>query len=147
VIDADLRTPSLHRFFEVPRAPGLVDVFGNGLKVDAATHRLPWLGELEILTAGSPTSRAGEVLMSEGMESMLEWASQHYDRIVVDAPPILPGSDAASLAARAGTAVVLVVAQSAKRRVVERALRELELIEGHVLGVVTNRAGRLAAHT
>ena len=66
-------------------------------------------------------------------------ASNHYDVVLVDAPPLLAVTDAAVLSQAVGG--VLVVAQSdrVRRAEFERALAKLETVDANVVGLVLNR--------
>ena len=147
LIDADLRRPSLHDLFGVPREPGLVDVLRDRLDLWEVTHEFSSLGGLQLLTAGSPLALPGDVTASAAIGELLRLAQAEYEAIVLDSPPVLMAADASSLASQAGTDVVMVVSRSSKRRQVIAALHSLALTEARVLGVVVNREGALSAYT
>ena len=146
LVDADLRNPSLHQFFEVPRAPGLVEALGSGGDVSELVHTIPSSDRLALLTVGSEVRSAGDIAASSLMANLLEHVRRSYDLVVIDAPPVLVAADAAGLASHPGTDVVVVVNRSGKRRPLVRVLRKLELTGANVLGVVVNRDGRLAPY-
>ena len=145
LVDADLRRPSLHRFFGVEQAPGLVDVLASGQPVHELTRRVG-PGDLRLLPAGSSIGRVGEVTSSSRMRDLLQNASDDHDLVVLDAPPVLASADAESLAAYHGVEVVLVVTPLTKRRMILKAVRRLSLIEAHLAGIVVNRSGRLTTY-
>lgn len=144
LIDADMRNPSLHTIFDLPRSPGLVDVLRDRLDPWEVTHTFPSLGGLHVITAGSPLARPGDVAASPAMGDLLEKAYEDCEAVVLDSPAVLRAADASGLASHRRTEVVLVVKRSAKRRHVASALRELGVTEANVLGLVVNREGTLA---
>jgi Mrp family chromosome partitioning ATPase len=144
LIDADMRNPSLHTMFDLPRSPGLVDVLRDRLDPWEVTHTFPSLGGLHVITAGSPLARPGDVAASPAMGDLLEKAYHDCEAVVLDSPAVLRAADASGLASHRRTEVVLVVKRSAKRRHVVSALRELGVTEANVLGLVVNREGTLA---
>ena len=146
LIDADLRNPSLHKFFAMPRSPGLVELLRDRLELSEVTHRVPGFGNLHLLTSGSSVPRPGDVAESRPMAELLERAQDEYDVVVIDSPPVLMAADATGLAAHARTDVIVVVRRSGKRRPLMKALRKLDLIGANVLGLVLNREGRLASY-
>jgi Mrp family chromosome partitioning ATPase len=146
LIDADLRNPSLHEFFGLPRSPGLVELLGSDEALPELTHAIASPPDLEVLTAGSALSRAADVAASVLMAKLLRQASATYDIVVVDSPPVLLTADAAGLASHPGTDVVVVVKRGGKRRPVLRALRRLDLIGANVLGIVVNRDEPVASY-
>lgn len=145
LIDGDVRHPSLHETFRVPRAPGLVDVLA-GEALETQTHRVRSFGLLELLTAGRALPGIGELMSSERMHSFVESAAATYALVVIDTPPVLAVSDAASIATRTDADVVLVVDRNSRRRGVTRALRELDLVGANVVGFVLNHEGSLARY-
>ena len=145
LIDADLRNPSLHEMFDLPRAPGLVDALRDGVEPWHVAHTFPSLGGLQVLTAGSLLSSPGDVAASPAMGELLARAYDEYEAVVLDSPATLSAADASGLASHPGTDVVMVVNHAGKRRHVVSALRKLVLTEANVLGLVVNREGTLAA--
>jgi capsular exopolysaccharide synthesis family protein len=145
LIDADLRSPSLHDIFQAPRAPGLVDVV-LGEAAPSASHRASGLGNLDVLTAGSRVLSGGDVVSSKRMRDFVESAAVNYDLVIMDTPPILSAADAATIATGVHADIVLVIDKSSRRRAVARALRELELVHASVLGIAMNREGSIARY-
>jgi polysaccharide biosynthesis transport protein len=144
LIDADMRNPRLHSLFELPLAPGLVDVLRDRLDPWEVTHTFPSLGGLHVMTAGSSLSRPGDVSASPAMGALLEKVYEESEAVVLTAPPVLIAADASGLASHRGTEVVMVVDGRGKRRHVVNALRDLAVTEANVLGLVINREGALA---
>jgi capsular exopolysaccharide synthesis family protein len=145
LVDADMRSPSLHRMFNLPLAPGLVEVLRDRLDPWQVTHTFPSLGGLHVMTAGSPLPRPGDVAASRVMGELLERLYEECEAVVLDSPPVLTAADASGLASHAGTNIVMVVNRSGKRRHLTSALRRLAVTEANVLGLVVNREGTLAA--
>jgi capsular exopolysaccharide synthesis family protein len=141
LIDADMRAPSLHEMFEVPREPGLVDVLRENLDISQVSHQFPALGGLHLLTAGSPLPSPGDVVASAAMGALLQRAQSEYEAVVIDSPPMLLAADAAGLASHLDTDVVVVVSRAGRRRQAVSALRKLALTDASVLGLVVNRHG------
>jgi capsular exopolysaccharide synthesis family protein len=145
LIDGDLRHPALHETFRVSRAPGVVDVLG-GEPLATAMRRVRSLGQLDLLPAGRSVPGVGDLMSSKRMHDFVESAAASYGLVVIDTPPVLAVSDAASVATRADADVVLVVDRSSRRRAVTRALRELELVGANVVGIVLNHEGSVARY-
>jgi Mrp family chromosome partitioning ATPase len=139
LIDADMRSPSLHEMFDLPRAPGLVDALRERLDPWEVMHTFPTLGGLQVMTAGAPLARTGDVAASPAMDELLQKAFEECEAVVIDSPPTLVAADASGLASHPGTAIVMVVHRSGKRRHLVGALRKLALMEASVLGLVVNQ--------
>jgi succinoglycan biosynthesis transport protein ExoP len=146
LIDGDLRNPSLHEFFGVPRSPGLVEALRAEIDPFSVVQSIPSLGGLSLMAAGSSFPRSADLLASPRMARLLEEAAMRYELVVVDSSPVSAGADARGLASHPGVEVVMVVKRPGKRRLLLRALRELDLIGANVLGLVVNREGHLASY-
>ena len=146
LIDADMRRPTLHEFFGMPRSPGLVDLAASNGHLNEFTRPVPSFGTLDLLTAGSAIRRSGDLTSSARMAAILEEAARTYSLVVIDSPPLLSAADAAGISSLPGVSVILVVDKGARRRSVRKALRKLELVDANVAGAVMNREGRLSAY-
>jgi Mrp family chromosome partitioning ATPase len=145
LVDSDLRDPSLHRFFDVPSSPGLMDVLRDGVEPGRVTHTFAGPGELHLLTAGASSEWHGDFAASRQMDDLLSRAREEFDLVVLDSPPVLAAADASGLASHDGVDVVMVVAPRGRKRALVRAMRTLKLTEARLLGFVLNREGDLVA--
>ena len=150
LVDADLRKPIQHELFGVARGPGVTDVIGGRAEFSVATHRMTLSASqspgrrFDLLTAGTALPNAGDVVASNAMTGLLQAIGRTYDIVVVDTPPVLAASDAASMAAHTGADVALVVSHKGRKRHVARAISKLELVGANIVGLVLNREGRLS---
>jgi tyrosine-protein kinase Etk/Wzc len=72
---------------------------------------------MDFIPTGNLPPNPAELLLSERMDALLKVFSENYDIVVIDAPPVLAASDAAIIAARAGT--TFLVARSEKSTIGE----------------------------
>jgi non-specific protein-tyrosine kinase len=141
LIDCDLRQPVQHARFRLQRSPGLVDLFADG---DAPlSDYVQGVRGLDVLTSGRPMLSAADLLSSARMEELINAALETYNLVVMDSPPILAVADGLGLAAKRHVDVVLVVSPTTRRRAIRQTVRELELVDANIAGVVANRFGRL----
>lgn len=144
LIDADMRNPTLHEVFGLPRSPGLTEVIVSRLDLASMAQPVPWVKGLHVLTAGTPVPRAGDITGSSTVRELLSRASEDFDIVVIDTPPVLAAADAAHLAAHPAADVAFVVNGKQRTRRVNRAVAKLGLVQANVLGFVVNREGRLS---
>ena len=106
LMDADLRRPSLHGLFRLTNTTGLSD----GLRAaDTSTLPVRQLSDgLAILTSGQPDADPMAALTSSRMRQVLQEASESYDWVVLDTPPVALMPDANLLAAMVGGAVLVI---------------------------------------
>ena len=92
---------------------------------------------LDFLPSGSKTDDPAELLLSEKADVFLERAHFFYDYVVIDAPPVLPVTDAVLLSRWAHGVVLVTEYGSTPREVVKEAVEELRSAE--ILGIVMNK--------
>lgn len=138
LVDADLRRPMLDDYLGLDRNAGLTTALVGG--ADLSDLLQPW-GEdsLYVLTSGQIPPNPSELLGSEEMKHLLSRAEHTFDTVVIDAPPLLPVTDAAVLAQHVGGVVVVVGSGKIKQQELERALSALNMVRANILGIVLNR--------
>jgi capsular exopolysaccharide synthesis family protein len=139
LVDADMRSPTIHRLFALPKAPGLADVLSGRAQLEEVVHS-SGIPDLWIMAAGSSTPRPADLLASPQFRRMSKTLGESFDWIVVDSPPSSVVVDAC-LIAQAGSSVLFVLgADRTSRRAAQAALEQLAVAGVHVAGVVLNRA-------
>lgn len=138
LVDADLRRPMVNEYLGLDRSAGLTTALLG--QVDVNDLLQAW-GEddLYVLTTGQIPPNPSELLGSEEMQHLIARLEMTFDTVVLDAPPLLPVTDAAVLSQNVGGVVVVVGTQKVKRNELERSLDALHLVGAKVLGVVLNR--------
>src|SRR5579875_809630 len=137
LLDADLRRPGCHRALGVPAEPGLSSVLTGQADVARATHALDAL-RIAVIPAGPPPPNPAELVSSARMRALLDHLREAYDFVVIDAPPVLPVTDAVVLAREADGVALVVKGQDTPRDFVRRARDHLVLANAHLLGAVVN---------
>ena len=139
LIDADMRRPSIANEFSIPaNQPGLSALCARTANFTESIVRKT--GEnLDVLIAGDVPPNPQELLASQKFRSLLNKLSEHYDRIIIDCPPILPVSDALLLANVASAAVYVVRADKTSAAQVRRGIEQLCRTRVDILGVVLNQ--------
>jgi len=138
LIDADMRRPSLADYCGLEEAAGLTTVLIGKADLSMVTQR--W-GQptLEVLALGEMPPNPSQLLDSAPMRLLLDEARQSYDLVILDAPPLLPVSDAAVLARLTDGALVVAGCHKLHRRHLIEALATLEAVDARCLGIVANR--------
>jgi len=137
VVDADLRRPSQHTFFEVDNDIGLSDVLLGEQKVDQTIQKTG-MANLSFLPSGNLPDDAVGILNSQSMIDLIAGLRSQYDLIFFDSPPILGVSDAAILASEVDIAIMVVQYRRFPRAMLQRVKGAVENVGGHLLGIVLN---------
>ena len=137
LVDADLRRPVLHTLLRVPGALGLSSYLSGTAMLEAVVTRTS-VPNLSLIPSGPITPNAADLLSSPRMRELLSAVAQQYDVVLVDSPPVLVASDAATLAP-AVDGILLVVGNRLPDLVLRRAKEQLEAVHGRILGAVVNQ--------
>jgi capsular exopolysaccharide synthesis family protein len=137
LIDADFRNPMQHKIFSLGDEHGLSEVLDGRAKLSDAARKTS-VGKLEILPCGPLPANPAELLNSRALLDLLKEASECYDQVFVDSPPVIPVSDARVLAASCDGTILTLRAGKSTRRLADQALDALAAVGAHVLGVVVN---------
>ncbi len=93
---------------------------------------------LSVMAAGPLPPNPAELLQSQAMEDLLTKLRERYSVIIIDAPPLLPVTDAALLAAQTDGAILVVRHGETTRDQLTGAVERLEGVESRPLGVIFN---------
>lgn len=136
LIDADMRKPSIHRYFNTEHRNGLSEILAN--LTNEIKLRPTDNPNLSILTAGQIPPNPAELLGSKQMDTLLDYVRQYFDYVIIDTPPVNIVTDASVIAGKI-TGYVLVV-QSGKNhlRDIGDAIHKIEDMKGTIVGLVLN---------
>lgn len=138
LVECDLRRPLIADRLELDPAIGTTSVLIG--KVSADDVMQPYADTtLDVMVCGQIPPNPSELLQSQAMEALLEDLRSRYDVVVLDAPPLLPVTDAALLATRADGAVVVVSHGRTTRDQLSTAIERLDSVGATTLGVVVNQ--------
>lgn len=138
LVDGDLRRPTVAKSFELIDNVGLTDAVVGRADLDDVLQDIPDTPGMRVLCAGQIPPNPSEILSSDRLRHLITELSRTAI-IIIDAPPLLPVTDAAILAARFDGALLVVQAGSSTTDEVKRALMALERVHAKVLGAVLNR--------
>jgi len=150
LIDANMRRPAIERFFGLDDRTGLSDILsGHGDLADALTivdvggeqpddagtnGRAATGGLLEVLPAGPPPADAADLLESRAMSELLGELRGRADIVLIDAPPMLPVTDAMMLGSKVDGVIVIARARLASRPHMVAMARALDACAAPTLG-------------
>jgi len=137
LVDADMRRGHLHQYLGLQRHGGLSELIAGSLTVQQTVHRQV-VGNLDFLATGQLPPNPAELLVSESFRTAIEKLSADYDLVVIDAPPVLVASDAATLANHAGTVLLVARAGVSTMGELRESTRRLALSGKAATGVLLN---------
>ncbi len=136
LVDADMRHPMQHHIWELTNAAGLSDVIVGQAEFEQSVTEV--MAKLDVLTAGVIPPNPMALLDSKRMASLIDYFSEHYDFVIIDAPPLLLAADALTLG-RMTDGVLLVTRPGVVDSTSAAAAKEsLDRCGQNVLGLVVN---------
>ena len=138
VVDSDLRRPTLHRLFKLGNTRGLTTALVEGLSF-ADVAQPTTVPNLSILTSGPLPPNPAELVGSHRMREGLQAATESFDLVLCDSPPLMAVGDASALAALCDGVVFVIRAGKTPNDVLRRVVDQIESVKGRILGVILNR--------
>ena len=140
IVDADLRHPALHEFFEVSNEVGLGDMLSStDFKIEDCVQDTS-IKNLKIITSGTPLLDPSERLGSERMKDILDELKSVASIIIVDSAPVLVYADAIVLSGRLDGVIMVIQAGKSTRGAITQALFDLQNANANLLGSVFNQS-------
>jgi protein-tyrosine kinase len=136
LIDANLRSPSLHALFGFRADHGLVDFIKGRETLDGAATKVVEFGSLSVMCAGALPPNPQELLGRVSFAYLMETVAAKYDVVIVDTPPMLQCADARLIAGRARGSVLATKRHGTRLSDVLRVKSQLEAAEVRLLGAV-----------
>jgi capsular exopolysaccharide synthesis family protein len=138
LIDGDLRKPSLHRYFGGAQEAGLSNYLAGRVKPPDAFRKTD-LPTLLFMGSGPPPPNPAELLAGPKMLSLLSIASEHFDIVIIDGPPVGGLADAPLLASIAAGTLLVIDASGTRKALAKAALKRLYFARAQMVGVVLNK--------
>jgi protein-tyrosine kinase len=141
LVDADLRRPTIHRLLDVPNGSGLKEALASDSAGPLASVSVT--PQLRVVTAGSADVDPMGALISDRMRRLVDEATETFDWIILDTPPVTLIPDAHLLASMSDVALLVVEAGSTSYQLAKEAVDIIgrERVVGVVLNKVAARPG------
>ena len=141
LIDADLRAPSVHRYFNYEGSLGLTEFLssnsgGSATSLVRDTH----VNGLRYIPAGKPTRFASELLAKEKMRWLIEQVHSEFPghMVIIDSPPVLATPDPLVLSRLVDGVIMVIRARKTPKDYLAKALSVFA--SNKILGIVLNGA-------
>lgn len=138
LIDADMRSPSIHGFLDLKNDVGLTNYLTGNDDFHSLIKETGIKG-LHIMAAGLTPPSAAELLSSGRMATLVQLSLQHYDHVIIDAPPVLALADAPLLAQTVEGCVYVIEAEGVAIRVIQASIDRLRAVQAHIFGSILSK--------
>lgn len=138
LIEGDLRNPSLHKAFGVKAEVGLSNLLA-GAKTLADVTMATDDERLSVILAGPLPPNPAELLSGSKFVSMLTVASERYDQIIVDGPPVLGLADSPILSNAVEGTLLVITSGKTRINAAQAALKRLLVARARVVGALLTK--------
>ncbi|TQI79806.1 tyrosine-protein kinase Etk/Wzc [Serratia fonticola] len=142
-IDSDMRKGYAHKLFGLDCNQGLSEILSGKSSINSVIQKTMYDG-LDFIPRGQIPPNPSELLMHIRFDELIQWATENYDLVLVDTPPILAVTDAAIIGKHAGTSFIVARFELNTPKEVEVSFKRFDqngvLIKGVILNAVTRKA-------
>ena len=146
LIEGDMRLPTLANRLKLKQTPGLSNLLVGLNTVNDAIQHFSTAKEgtqpvtVDVIVSGTIPPNPAELLSSSRLESLLKVLKKNYDYIFLDQPPVTAVTDALITSDKTDGIIVVVRNNHAARSGLAETMRQLKLVDAHILGFVFNGA-------
>ncbi|KGR37156.1 tyrosine kinase [Vibrio campbellii] len=144
LVDADMRKGYLQQCFGLAADNGLSDFLSGKISQDMVIKPTK-VENLDVITRGQVPPNPSELLMHPRFAEFVEKASQEYDLVIIDTPPVLAVTDPSIVGAIAGTTLMVARFDQTTSKELEVARSRFEQSGVEVKGVILNAIEKKAA--
>jgi capsular exopolysaccharide synthesis family protein len=138
VVDADLRNPTQHKLFGVANGLGLSVALVQDQDYRKYVQETAVPG-VTLLTGGPIPPNPAELVGSKRMKRLIVEASEQFDIVLIDTPPIIAVTDAAILAQEVDGVILVLASGKVNKDIAQRAKDLLDKVGAKILGAVLNK--------
>lgn len=158
LVDLDFRRASLHRFFDLPPRPGVMDVVLGSVPLTKAIsfvnldHHVAGTSQhvkehgsvpeptLGVLPLGASPLHPSDLALAVGLEEALDQATREADLVLIDGPPLLRVGDAMALTSYVDGLLIVASLRTVRPTMLDELNRVLEDCPPVKLGYVLTGA-------
>jgi len=138
LLECDLRSPQISQAFGLLGNLGLSHVLVGAIPKEKALVRIPELPGLSVMPAGAGVPNPGDLIASDQMRQVCNTLRNEFDYVVIDAPPVIPFSDARLLASEVESVILVARYEFTTHRAIERGAQLLQEVQAPLAGFVLN---------
>ena len=138
LVDCDLRKPSLHRALGVDNSIGLTNYLTGGSKLDEIVS-VTSTENLYFLPTGPLPPNPAELLAGPRLQTFLSIASEHFDLVILDGPPVMGLADSPLLGNAAQGTLVVAAAGETRAVALKAAIKRLQFTRTALVGAVVSK--------
>jgi capsular exopolysaccharide synthesis family protein len=139
LLDCDLRRPTVHARFDLPRDHGLSNYIvareGEDWKSYVKGAGIP---NLSVLTCGPLPPNPPDLFSAKRFQDLLAEFKENFDWVLLDSPPVLALADAVILASLSDMVALVIKHNENDKDMIRRSLKQLRDVNPNVIGGILN---------
>lgn len=136
LVDADLRSPTVHKFLQLDRSVGLSSYLSNFNEFDEIITTTKY--GFDCVVSGPIPPNPAELFSGDKIKTFFQTVNEKYDYVIVDTPPVNIVSDAALLSKYVDGIILVARNKYTAHPSVAKALKTLSFVNATVLGFLYN---------
>lgn len=138
LVDADFRRPRIDQYFGEDLVPGVLDVVTGRVDVMDAILESELQEGLSLLTTGGRPKNPGELVTSDVFRNLIETLRNQFDYVLIDAPPVLPVADPATIASFVDGVYLVTRIRKGVKLSAQKAKESLDRVGATWMGIIVN---------
>lgn len=138
LIDGDMRNPRIHDLFNLPSRSGGLSSILSGRAATKVIQSVKELPNLFVLPVGPTPPNPLELLERPALGLLLRELKTKFDRIIVDTPAAIHGTDGPVIASKCGAALVVTRQDKSRVAAVQELIRVMNMGSAKIIGSIVN---------
>jgi capsular exopolysaccharide synthesis family protein len=138
LVDLDLRNPSQHKSIGADNRVGASNLLTGSVRLQGAVQPTEWPNLFVIPSGPLPPSPA-ELLIGPRLVALVKEATEHFDIVILDGPPVMGLADAPLIASVAVGAILTIEAGRTSRAQARAAIKRIKLGNARLFGAVLTK--------
>ncbi len=139
LIDADMRKPTVHKYFNLESRVGLSNLLSGMNSAQECIQHIDGMPNLSVITSGILPPNPSELLGSSAMLKVFSEFESEYDYIIIDTPPVNVVADALAIVKHVDGVAFVITQGKSTYPDVSRAIETLRFANANIIGAVMNR--------
>ena len=146
LIDTDLRRSTIHKIFEIPKEPGIIQYLAGSEKDFESLIRTTPVENLYIVTSGGTPPNPSELLGSNRMAELIARLETEWDMVLLDSPPIVAVTDATMISKEIDQIILMAMSGKTDKNTFIRSVNLLRQIDAPLGGAILNGISKATSY-
>lgn len=139
IVDANLRSPSIHKIFNLNNKKGLMDLLSRSrYDIGEYLHKTDY-ENLKLMPIGNADINPSSLLIKDKVSKVIEKLKEQADVVLFDSSSVLNHADTKFLSSQMDGVILVVAAKRTSTYQVSKSIRTLEQAGANMSGIIFNK--------